>query len=78
MDPKHAEPFFGITNGDYAKLSPNQHAGVIVNYVSKDFIFEVFARVQKNKCSIINVLKAPQTSEFVWCSRRILQKSRGR
>lgn len=63
MYSEHAEPFFGITAGDYAIMTPDQQAGIIANYVGKDFVFEVSAKVQKGK-TIINVLKAhPATSK---------------
>jgi hypothetical protein len=57
MYAEHAEPFFGITAGDYATMTPDQQAGVTANFIGKDSIFEVSAKVQKGKTSI-NVLKA--------------------
>jgi hypothetical protein len=57
MYPEHAEPFFGVTAGDYAAMTPDQQAGVVANFIGKNFIFEVSAKVQKNKTTI-NVLKA--------------------
>jgi hypothetical protein len=63
MSSEHAEPFFGITAGDYAAMTPDQQAGIIANHVGKDFILEVSAKVQKNKTTI-NVLKVhPATSK---------------
>lgn len=63
MYAEHAEPFFGITAGNYAAMTPDQQAEIIANYVGKDFIFEVSAKVQKGRPTI-NVLKAyPATSK---------------
>jgi hypothetical protein len=57
MYQEHAEPFFGITAKNYATMNADQQAGVTTNFIGKDFIFEVSAKVVRDKTTI-NVLKA--------------------
>lgn len=56
MYQENAEPFFRITAKDYASMTADQQAGVTINFIGKDFIFEVSAKVVKDKTTI-NVLK---------------------
>jgi hypothetical protein len=57
MYQEHAKPFFEITAKDYSTMTADQQASVMTNFIGKDFVFEVSAKVVKDKTTI-NILKA--------------------
>jgi hypothetical protein len=55
---EHAEPFFGVSAEDYAKMLLDEQSGITVNKIHKDYIFEIAAKTLKGGKQVFNVIKA--------------------
>lgn len=58
MYKENAEPFFGVSAEDYAKMPPEEQAGITANIVNKDYIFEGSAKTPKGGKQVFSVIRA--------------------
>lgn len=58
MYKEHAEPFFGVSAEDYAKMPLDEQAGITAKNVNKDYIFEVSAKTLKGGKQVFSIICA--------------------
>jgi hypothetical protein len=55
---EHAEPFFGVSAEDYAKMPLDEQAGITAKVINKNYIFEVGAKFLKEGKQVFSIIRA--------------------